>query len=129
MVLYSKPSNHSNLNLQTHLFAPSLLPVSTLLAKPVEETYATIGAKRGKCIPITRGGGIYQEQMKKTLEKLDTGAWVGNHFYSHISEKLRTTAPVNCQRIIKLTTDKQSTISEFRGTGERMLKLLVDVNR
>ncbi|KAF4397064.1 hypothetical protein G4B88_008910 [Cannabis sativa] len=29
----------------------------------------------GKCIPITRGGGIYQEHMNEALEKLDTGAW------------------------------------------------------
>ncbi|KAM6567816.1 hypothetical protein CsatA_026944 [Cannabis sativa] len=30
----------------------------------------------GKCIPITRGGGIYQEHMNEALEKLDTGAWL-----------------------------------------------------
>ncbi|POO00341.1 Tafazzin [Trema orientale] len=30
----------------------------------------------GKCIPITRGGGIYQEQMNEALEKLSTGAWL-----------------------------------------------------
>ncbi|XP_062113683.1 N-acylphosphatidylethanolamine synthase-like [Humulus lupulus] len=30
----------------------------------------------GKCIPITRGGGIYQEHMNEALEKLRTGAWL-----------------------------------------------------
>lgn len=30
----------------------------------------------GKCIPITRGGGIYQEHMNEALERLSEGAWV-----------------------------------------------------
>lgn len=30
----------------------------------------------GKCIPITRGGGIYQEHMNEALERLSDGAWV-----------------------------------------------------
>ncbi|KAL5820938.1 hypothetical protein ACOSQ3_022820 [Xanthoceras sorbifolium] len=30
----------------------------------------------GKCIPITRGGGIYQEHMTEALERLKDGAWL-----------------------------------------------------
>ncbi|WCJ32867.1 Phospholipid/glycerol acyltransferase family protein [Euphorbia peplus] len=30
----------------------------------------------GKCIPITRGGGIYQEHMNEALERLRDGAWL-----------------------------------------------------
>lgn len=30
----------------------------------------------GKCIPITRGGGIYQEHMNEALERLSEGEWV-----------------------------------------------------
>lgn len=30
----------------------------------------------GKCIPITRGGGIYQEHMNEALERLSEGAWL-----------------------------------------------------
>ncbi|KAL6532743.1 hypothetical protein OROGR_013703 [Orobanche gracilis] len=30
----------------------------------------------GRCIPITRGGGIYQEHMSEVLEHLANGAWV-----------------------------------------------------
>ncbi|KAH6797004.1 Phospholipid/glycerol acyltransferase family protein [Perilla frutescens var. hirtella] len=30
----------------------------------------------GKCIPITRGGGIYQEHMNEALDRLTDGAWV-----------------------------------------------------
>uniref|UniRef100_A0A7C8YUZ7 Tafazzin family protein n=1 Tax=Opuntia streptacantha TaxID=393608 RepID=A0A7C8YUZ7_OPUST len=30
----------------------------------------------GKCIPITRGGGIYQEHMNEALERLTDGEWV-----------------------------------------------------
>ncbi|XP_027770506.1 N-acylphosphatidylethanolamine synthase isoform X2 [Solanum pennellii] len=30
----------------------------------------------GKCIPITRGGGIYQEHMNEALDRLTEGAWV-----------------------------------------------------
>ncbi|KAK4834968.1 hypothetical protein QYF36_003305 [Acer negundo] len=30
----------------------------------------------GKCIPITRGGGIYQEHMTEALERLNDGAWL-----------------------------------------------------
>ncbi|XP_059597867.1 N-acylphosphatidylethanolamine synthase isoform X3 [Vitis vinifera] len=30
----------------------------------------------GKCIPITRGAGIYQEHMNEALERLSDGAWV-----------------------------------------------------
>ncbi|EYU25684.1 hypothetical protein ABFS82_11G108700 [Erythranthe guttata] len=30
----------------------------------------------GKCIPITRGGGIYQEHMDEALDRLTDGAWV-----------------------------------------------------
>lgn len=30
----------------------------------------------GKCIPITRGGGIYQEHMNEALERLSDGAWL-----------------------------------------------------
>ncbi|XP_028795242.1 N-acylphosphatidylethanolamine synthase isoform X1 [Neltuma alba] len=30
----------------------------------------------GKCIPITRGGGIYQEHMNEALQRLDDGAWL-----------------------------------------------------
>ncbi|XP_021682571.2 N-acylphosphatidylethanolamine synthase isoform X3 [Hevea brasiliensis] len=30
----------------------------------------------GKCIPITRGAGIYQEHMNEALEHLGNGAWV-----------------------------------------------------
>ncbi|KAF7829095.1 N-acylphosphatidylethanolamine synthase isoform X1 [Senna tora] len=30
----------------------------------------------GKCIPITRGGGIYQEPMNEALERLNEGAWL-----------------------------------------------------
>ncbi|KAK6154064.1 hypothetical protein DH2020_013703 [Rehmannia glutinosa] len=29
-----------------------------------------------KCIPITRGGGIYQEHMNEALERLTDGAWL-----------------------------------------------------
>ncbi|XP_010537712.1 PREDICTED: N-acylphosphatidylethanolamine synthase isoform X2 [Tarenaya hassleriana] len=30
----------------------------------------------GKCIPITRGGGIFQEHMNEALERLKDGAWL-----------------------------------------------------
>lgn len=30
----------------------------------------------GKCIPITRGGGIYQEHMEEALQRLKNGSWV-----------------------------------------------------
>ncbi|GAB4848355.1 hypothetical protein Ancab_003048 [Ancistrocladus abbreviatus] len=30
----------------------------------------------GKCIPITRGGGVYQEHMNEALERLTEGAWL-----------------------------------------------------
>ncbi|KAJ7944004.1 Tafazzin family protein [Quillaja saponaria] len=30
----------------------------------------------GKCIPITRGGGIHQEHMDEALERLSDGAWL-----------------------------------------------------
>jgi len=30
----------------------------------------------GKCIPITRGGGIYQEHMNEALGRLNDGEWV-----------------------------------------------------
>jgi len=30
----------------------------------------------GKCIPITRGSGIYQEHMNEALERLADGEWV-----------------------------------------------------
>ncbi|KAK4790098.1 hypothetical protein SAY86_017402 [Trapa natans] len=30
----------------------------------------------GKCIPITRGGGIYQEHMNEALERLSGGEWL-----------------------------------------------------
>ncbi|XP_011004395.1 PREDICTED: N-acylphosphatidylethanolamine synthase isoform X2 [Populus euphratica] len=30
----------------------------------------------GKCIPITRGGGIYQEHMNEALERLGDGEWL-----------------------------------------------------
>ncbi|XP_039157346.1 N-acylphosphatidylethanolamine synthase isoform X4 [Eucalyptus grandis] len=31
---------------------------------------------RWKCIPITRGGGIYQEHMNEALERLSDGEWL-----------------------------------------------------
>ncbi|XP_058073286.1 N-acylphosphatidylethanolamine synthase isoform X2 [Magnolia sinica] len=30
----------------------------------------------GKCIPITRGGGIYQEHMNEALDRLSEGGWL-----------------------------------------------------
>lgn len=30
----------------------------------------------GKCIPITRGAGIYQPHMAEALERLNEGEWV-----------------------------------------------------
>ncbi|PON36860.1 Tafazzin [Parasponia andersonii] len=30
----------------------------------------------GKCIPIARGGGIYQEHMSEAIEQLSNGAWL-----------------------------------------------------
>ncbi|GAB2226222.1 hypothetical protein Droror1_Dr00022023 [Drosera rotundifolia] len=30
----------------------------------------------GKCIPINRGGGIYQENMNEALDRLNDGAWL-----------------------------------------------------
>lgn len=30
----------------------------------------------GKCIPITRGAGIYQEHMNEAIERLSDGAWL-----------------------------------------------------
>ncbi|XP_059640024.1 N-acylphosphatidylethanolamine synthase isoform X3 [Cornus florida] len=30
----------------------------------------------GKCIPITRGGGIYQEHMNEALDRLSDGEWL-----------------------------------------------------
>ncbi|KAJ4874472.1 N-acylphosphatidylethanolamine synthase [Raphanus sativus] len=32
--------------------------------------------RTGKCIPITRGGGIYQEHMSEALERLKDGSWL-----------------------------------------------------
>ncbi|KAJ6417452.1 hypothetical protein OIU84_003216 [Salix udensis] len=32
--------------------------------------------RTGKCIPITRGGGIYQEHMNEALERLSDGEWL-----------------------------------------------------
>lgn len=33
-------------------------------------------AMAGKCIPITRGGGIYQDNMNEALDVLGRGGWV-----------------------------------------------------
>ncbi|XP_020890473.1 N-acylphosphatidylethanolamine synthase isoform X2 [Arabidopsis lyrata subsp. lyrata] len=32
--------------------------------------------RTGKCIPITRGGGIYQEHMNEALQRLKDGSWL-----------------------------------------------------
>lgn len=32
--------------------------------------------RAGKCIPIRRGEGIYQEHMSEALERLSDGDWV-----------------------------------------------------
>ncbi|VYS51444.1 unnamed protein product [Arabidopsis thaliana] len=32
--------------------------------------------RTGKCIPITRGGGIYQENMNEALQRLKDGSWL-----------------------------------------------------
>ncbi|XP_010417474.1 PREDICTED: N-acylphosphatidylethanolamine synthase isoform X1 [Camelina sativa] len=32
--------------------------------------------RSGKCIPITRGGGIYQEHMNESLQRLKDGSWL-----------------------------------------------------
>jgi monolysocardiolipin acyltransferase len=37
--------------------------------------------RTGKCIPITRGGGIYQEHMNEALDVLRNGGWVWGHFF------------------------------------------------
>jgi len=34
----------------------------------------------GKCVPITRGGGIYQEHMNEALDVLVNGGWVWTSF-------------------------------------------------
>lgn len=41
----------------------------------------------GKCIPITRGGGIYQEHMNEALERLKDGSWVS--CLAHFEQILR----------------------------------------
>ncbi|PIA34144.1 hypothetical protein AQUCO_03800010v1 [Aquilegia coerulea] len=33
----------------------------------------------GKCIPITRGGGIYQDHMNEAIERLRDGEWMRQH--------------------------------------------------
>ncbi|KAF8660348.1 hypothetical protein HU200_057928 [Digitaria exilis] len=35
----------------------------------------------GKCVPITRGGGIYQEHMNEALDVLINGGWVWLHSF------------------------------------------------
>ncbi|KAH6822665.1 Phospholipid/glycerol acyltransferase family protein [Perilla frutescens var. hirtella] len=41
------------------------------------ETLVKVSLKlTGKCIPITRGGGIYQEHMNEALDRLIDGGWV-----------------------------------------------------
>lgn len=40
-------------------------------------TFVILSVKfTGKCIPIVRGGGIYQEHMDEALDRLTEGAWV-----------------------------------------------------
>lgn len=40
-------------------------------------TFVILSVKfTGKCIPIVRGGGIYQEHMDEALDRLTEGAWL-----------------------------------------------------
>ncbi|KAK8996207.1 hypothetical protein V6N11_076454 [Hibiscus sabdariffa] len=41
-----------------------------------KNSFLTYFFRLGKCIPITRGGGIYQEHMNEALRCLDNGAWL-----------------------------------------------------
>ena len=42
----------------------------------------------GKCIPITRGGGIYQEHMNEALDRLSDGEWVFYLITFHLTRML-----------------------------------------
>ncbi|KAL3525126.1 hypothetical protein ACH5RR_013498 [Cinchona calisaya] len=55
-----------------------------------------------KCIPITRGGGIYQEHMNEALDRLRDGAWWTVAYISRRQSVSRRCTPkrtkmVNCQ--------------------------------
>lgn len=41
-----------------------------------KNTVLTYFFRLGKCIPITRGAGIYQEHMNEALDRLSDGGWV-----------------------------------------------------
>lgn len=41
-----------------------------------KNTVLTYFFRLGKCIPITRGGGIYQEHMNEALDRLSEGGWL-----------------------------------------------------
>ncbi|KAK8653173.1 hypothetical protein V6N13_127184 [Hibiscus sabdariffa] len=41
-----------------------------------KNSFLTYFFRLGKCIPVTRGGGIYQEHMNEALRCLDNGAWL-----------------------------------------------------
>ncbi|KAI7979909.1 N-acylphosphatidylethanolamine synthase [Camellia lanceoleosa] len=41
----------------------------------------------GKCIPITRGGGIYQEHMNEALDRLSYGEWLHTFPEGKVSQR------------------------------------------
>lgn len=41
----------------------------------------------GKCIPITRGGGIYQEHMNEALDRLSDGEWLHTFPEGKVSQR------------------------------------------
>ena len=57
-----------------------LLLLSTKYCRCSFAFYIRLIAERvkcaGKCIPITRGAGVYQEHMNEALDRLSDGAWV-----------------------------------------------------
>ncbi|KAL5980172.1 hypothetical protein ACLOJK_036639 [Asimina triloba] len=46
-----------------------------------ENAVLTYFFRLGKCIPITRGGGIYQEHMNEALDRLSEGGWEQLHTF------------------------------------------------
>nr|CAD1831282.1 unnamed protein product [Ananas comosus var. bracteatus] len=45
-------------------------------------------ANLGKCIPITRGAGIYQEHMNEALEVLSAGGWLHTFPEGKVSQEI-----------------------------------------
>ncbi|XP_039069652.1 N-acylphosphatidylethanolamine synthase-like isoform X2 [Hibiscus syriacus] len=84
----------------------------------------------GKCIPIKRGGGIYQEHMNEALRCLNNGAWL--HTFPEETTSRRWPAISSqglaldeaAQRCLYSTISEQiqTAMEKLRGLGKSFLK-------